>query len=61
MDTTKDVWSSNKMKTEQELLARRQEIMMLLIDNKNNTIRIHSHKRRMLLKEYNVLHWVLFE
>lgn len=61
MDTTKDVWSSNKMKTEQELLARREEIMILLMDNKNNPIPIHSHKRRMLLKEYNVLCWVLFE
>jgi hypothetical protein len=48
------------LKTEQELTERYKQIIKeLLIDtDKNKHGKWH---RRMLLKEYNVLHWVLFE
>jgi hypothetical protein len=45
------------MKTEQELLERFKEINKLLQSYTNP----RDYRRRMLLKEYNVLHWVLFE
>jgi hypothetical protein len=46
------------MKTEQELLERFKQINKELI---NGTQDFKNYKRRTLLKEYKVLHWVLFE